>query len=523
MSSVANNLASILTRSTDEAAIISSGRTVTYNDLHQRVARWRGALTAAGVEPGDRVAIITGNNEHFVLAHLAALGIGALSTPLNPRSPALGVRQQIDTTDPKAVIIDGAGHELWNAVTKTNRDLTGRALVPQHLDFGEPHDLVPVEPESAAVLMYTSGTAGSPKPAILTHRNLITSLQAVLSSAPELAAERQVFLGIVPMFHILGLNTVLNLGLLLGATVVLEDFVNHDGVARLIGRHGVTVVAGPPTIWAGLCTAPAGLAGNFETVNYAVSGASRLPPAQKVEIENALGVTLYEGYGLTETSAVVASSIATDAPLGSIGRLLPGIQARIVDPDDNDCLVGDPGELLVRGPVVSPGYWNDPYTSSAVRTEDDWLHTGDIAVVDEEGYLTIVDRIKDLIIVSGFNVFPGEVETVLQSHPLVTDVAVAGEPSVQTGEAVVAFFVAHPELADSLESNGNGMSGAANQDAAIDLVLRDHCEERLARYKIPTRFVAVRELPIGPTGKIIRTRLQEQPNVSFEPANPEAD
>lgn len=464
---------------------------------------------AAGVEPGDRVAIITGNNENFVLAHLAALGIGALSTPLNPRSPALAVRQQIDSTDPKAVIIDGAGHELWNAVTKTNRDLTGRALVPQHLDFGDVHDLVAVEPDSPAVLMYTSGTAGSPKPAVLTHENLTSSLQAVLSRATELAQERQVFLGIVPMYHILGLNTVLNLGLLLGATVVLEDFVSHDGVARLIGRHGVTVVAGPPTIWNGLCSAPPGLARNFETVQFAVSGASQLPADQKIAIEQKLGVTLHEGYGLTETSAVVASSISTDAPLGSIGRLLPGVQARIIDSDGNDCLVGDPGELVVKGPMISPGYWNEPDASAAIRTDDGWLRTGDMAVVDEEGYLSIVDRVKELIIVSGFNVFPGEVETVLRSHPLVTDVAVTGEPSVQTGEAVVAFFVAHPELVQSIEARGRGEHGADNHGAAIDVVLRGHCAERLARYKVPSRFVAVGALPMGPTGKILKTRLQE--------------
>ena len=203
-----------------------------------------------------------------------------------------------------------------------------------------------------------------------------------------------------------------------------------------------------------------------------------------------LGLTLTEGYGLTETSPVVTSASGTDAPVGSIGPVLPGIEMRLVDADGEDALVGDSGEIWVRGPNVFKGYWQDPEATATAVTEDGWLRTGDIAVVDDHGFVFLVDRAKDLIIVSGFNVFPAEVEEVLVEHPAVERAAVVGVPHPHTGEAVKAYVVLAPGL-------------SAEEDDIIDF-----CTDRLARYKCPSKVMFVDELPHNVTGKVLRRALR---------------
>lgn len=483
-----SNLAAYLERSSDAPAVVVGAVTINYDELSDRVARWRGGLVTAGVRAGDRVAIVAGNSIEFVVAHLATMGIGAVSVPLNPQAPAPELARELAVIDPFAAIADtGAVELLADAVTLTPETAV-QTLSPEELEIGLARPLVDVAVDDPAVLLFTSGTAGPPKPAVLTHGNLIAGLQAVLSLPLDLVGQSHVFVGIIPLFHVFGLNTVLHLSLLSGGLLVLDDFEGAGKAIELISRHRVTVVAGPPTLWRALTRHAEADAQDLQTVTIAVSGAAKLPPQLKTETEARFGLTLHEGYGLTETSAVVASTLATEAPLGSVGTLLPGVNARIVNAQQEDCLIGDPGELWVRGPMVFPGYWGER-SGAGPLTEDGWLKTGDIALVDEDGYLAIVDRQKDLIIVSGFNVFPAEVEGVLAAHPDVADVGVVGEPSERTGEAVVAFVV--PEA---------GVAVAESE-------LRKHCEAELARYKIPHRFVIAPDLPVGPTGKLQRTRL----------------
>ena len=324
---------------------------------------------------------------------------------------------------------------------------------------------------------------------MLTHSNLIAGLQAVLSLPVNLAGHPHVFIGVIPLFHVFGLNMILHLGLATGATLVLADFEGPAETLDLIEANNVTVVAGPPTLWRAFTRVPGANREKMASVLLAVSGAAKLPPQLKLDVLEQLGLDLDEGYGLTESSAVVAGSMTTDAPLGSVGRLLPGVEARIVDNDEQDCLVGDPGELWVRGPMIFPGYWGRDSSEPAPLTDEGWLRTGDIAVVDEDGYIAIVDRRKDIIIVYGFNVFPAEVEAVIQSHPDVAAVGVIGEPSEATGEAVVAFIV--PEEGTVVDSEA----------------LREHCRRELARYKVPTKLNIAAQLPLGPTGKLQRNLL----------------
>jgi long-chain acyl-CoA synthetase len=483
------NLAGYLDRQSDAPALIVDGRGTSYRQLSERVARWRGGLAAAGVRTGDRVAVLAFNGEEFVAAHLGAMGIGAVSVPLNPQSPPAELARELAVVDPFVAVADERSSQALAAALAMTVNLELRAIPLDELDQAEPVPITAVEPDQAAVLLFTSGTAGMSKPAILTHRNLVAGLEAVLSLPVDLVGQPQVFIGVIPLFHVFGLNMILHLCLLSGGTLVLSNFESPEATVELIAEHEVTVVAAPPTLWRWLCLVPGAGPEQFASVALAVSGAAKLEPQLKLDVEKQLGIELAEGYGLTETSAVVASSMTTEAPLGSVGRILPGVEARIVDLDGSDCLVGDPGELLVRGDMVFPGYWGTAEGASGPVDGDGWLHTGDIAVVDEAGYLAIVDRRKDLIIVSGFNVYPAEIESVLTAHPSVSQAGVVGEPSETTGEAVVAFVVP-----------------VENGDVSED-ELRRYCEKELARYKLPTRIVIADNLPIGPTGKLRRNRL----------------
>jgi long-chain acyl-CoA synthetase len=229
------------------------------------------------------------------------------------------------------------------------------------------------------------------------------------------------------------------------------------------------------------------------TVRIATSGAAKLDPQVQRAIRERFGIEIMEGYGLTEASPVVTSGTGFAAPEGSIGVPLPGLRVRLVDADGQDSLVGDAGELWVQGPNVFTGYWNDSDATSGALTDDGWLRTGDIAVVDDEGFLFLVDRVKDLIIVSGFNVYPAEVEEVIAAHPGVEQVAVIGVPHPHSGEAVKAYVVVAP-------------GASVDEDDVIG-----HCEAQLARYKCPQKVMFVDEIPVSATGKVLRKELRSAP------------
>lgn len=502
MSEQSNIVAYLLRGEADNTAIVARNGSFTYNDLRQLVGRWYEHLVKAGVGAGDRVAILTGNNTDFAALHLATLALGGASVPLNPASPAGELIPQLVTVDPSAVFVGPEAEAVWSAVVSAagTAESSGSAVEaelvrrrieapPSAADGEQPeYQVAPVETDTPAVLMFTSGTAGMSKAAILTHGNLTSSLQAAISQPVDFLGRHHTLLGVIPAFHVFGVNVVLHLGLLLGGTVVFEDYADPARTLRLIRENEATIVAGPPALWQRLIDAGA-KASDFTSVEMAVSGASALPGPLAVAVSERLGLILHDGYGLTETTAVGASTLGMDdPPIGSVGHLLPGIEGRIVDDDGEDCLVGDPGELWLRGAMVSPGYWGEP-EEHVSRTDDGWLRTGDQVVVDDDGRLAVVGRRKDLIIVSGFNVFPAEVEAAIASHPSVGQVGVVGEPSELTGEAVVAFVVPAP--------------GHSVDEGEIWA----HCEQRLARYKIPHRFVVASSLPLGPTGKLRRNRL----------------
>jgi long-chain acyl-CoA synthetase len=479
-------------------AVISRNRQTTYGELREQVARLRGGLLGRGVGKGDRVVILCGNNRFFAISYLATIGVGAIAVPLNPTSPAPEISRELAAVTPTAVIVGPIAMHAWLDVDPALVAAIGTVIVAEgelppgtvalaELLAAEPAPIVDVEPDHVAVMMFTSGTAGPPRAAMLSHGNLMANIQQGLS-APDRSQPGDVVYGVLPLFHIFGLNVVLGLSLTVGATVLLVQRFDPTTAAESIRQRGVTIVPGAPPMWVAFAHFEQLPADTFATVRLALSGAARLPVTVAELMQQRFGVTIREGYGLTEAAPVVTSTAGVPARFGSVGRVLAGQEVRLVDDQGDDVPAGDAGEIVVRGPNVFLGYWNDPEATARV-VRNGWLHTGDIATVDTDGYLYLVDRAKDLIIVSGFNVFPAEVEEVLLTHPAVAEAGVIGVPHPHYGEAVKAYVVRNP-------------GAEVDEDALVD-----YCAEYLARYKCPSKVLFVDELPRNASGKLVRRHL----------------
>jgi long-chain acyl-CoA synthetase len=489
------NLATIVDSHPDAAvAVIDGDATTTYGELRGQAAGLRGGFARLGLEPGDRVAIVGGNDRSFVVAYLAALGAGLITVPLNPLSPARELERELAAIGARAVVVGASARGSFASL-----DRAAAPTVEHVIDAGDELDeLIATDPappvdrddDDLAVMMFTSGTAGSPKAAMLSHGNLRANLEQAQAHAGRAQNELDVSFGLLPLFHIFGLNVVLGLTLYTGARIVLVDRFDPAASLKLIRDHGVTIVSGAPTMWGAWAALPDIDARAFASVRIAASGAAKLPLEIAEAVERRFGLILSEGYGLTEASPIVTSSTGVNTKYGSIGVPLPGVEVRLVDPDGDDVLVGDSGELWVRGPNVFKGYWNDPEATRAALTPDGWLRTGDIGVVDDDGFLYLVDRAKDLIIVSGFNVYPAEVEDVIAELPGVDAVAVVGVAHPQSGETVKAYVI------------------AAEGETLTEAQVIDFCADNLARYKCPSSVEFVDELPLGLGGKLLRRALR---------------
>ncbi len=473
-------------------ALVSRGKATTYGDLRRQVAGLRGGLAALGLRPGDRLALLCANNWYFVVSYLAGLGAGLVVVPLDPASPARALQAELAAVGARAVVVGPAARPTFaridlgalpalEHVIDSGTPLQGPWLLLDDLLAAAPADITPRGPDDLAILMFTSGTAGAPKPAMLSHGNLGANLGGRTRVQPD-----DVVLGVVPLHHILGLNGLLGPTLHGGGRMVLVERFDPASARDTVVGHGVTVLAGTPDMWAGLAGLPDVAPGQFTSVRVAVSGASALPGTVRDLVEVRMALVVAEGYGLTEHSPVVTSSTSGPAKAGSVGRPLPGVEVRLVGDDGADVGTGGIGEVWVRGPSVFRGYWQDPVATAAALTPDGWLRTGDVARVDDDGCYVLVDRIKDVIMVSGVNVYPAEVEGALLGHPGVAGVVVVGVPHPYTGQAVKAFVVPDDH-------------GAIEEDDVVDF-----CRQRLAAHKCPTKVEFVDRLPAGSAGKVLR-------------------
>ena len=362
----------------------------------------------------------------------------------------------------------------------------GRGARRWNTGAGFLHDV----PQRAGVILFTSGSEGVPKAVELSHANLLANIrQTVASGAEGSVVPSDVVYGVLPLFHIFGLNVVLGSSLHQGATVVLVQRFDPSTALDTFVERGVTVVPGAPPMWVAFSHFDEVPANAFSGVRLALTGAAKMNEDAMRRLKDRFGVTVLEGYGLTEAAPIVTSSAGLSQRIGSVGRVLPGMQVRIVDERGDDALRGDTGEVWVKGPNVFKGYLGEPEATRRVLDDDGWLHTGDIAITDDDGYLYLVDRAKDLIIVSGFNVYPAEVEEVLLEHPDVLEAGVVGVPHPHTGEAVKALVVLS---ADS----------KAHEESLITW-----CLDHLARYKCPSKVLFVDELPRNANGKVVRRSL----------------
>jgi long-chain acyl-CoA synthetase len=496
------NLATIIDKHPDDAvAVISRGRQTTFGELRRQVGALRGGLAGLGVQPGDRVAIVGANNWFFVVSYFAALGVGAVVVPLNPGSPPAELERELVSTDARVAVVAPSGRESFLGIDRSALPLE-HVLVPEGVDLpggtsleelfsAEPVPVVEREAGDLALLVFTAGTAGAPKAAQLTHGNLLSNLEQAHAVKDLRMVDGDVVLAVAPPFHILGLNAVLGLAFYVGAALVLVERFDPVSTLALIREHAVTVVPAAPPVFVAWTALPAAPDDAFATVRLALSGGAPLATEVASAFRDRFGVTIWNGYGLTEASPIVTTAlVGGEARPGSIGRPIPGVEVRLVDSEGEDALAGDSGEIWVRGANVFPGYWQNDAATAAALTDDGWLMTGDIAVADDDGALYLVDRSKDLIIVSGFNVYPAEVEEVLLLHPAIAEAAVVGVEHPYSGEAVKAFVVA--ERGRHLE-----------EDEVIEF-----CAQHLARYKCPSSVMFVDSLPHGLVGKLLRRELR---------------
>jgi long-chain acyl-CoA synthetase len=498
---VSDLLAATAARLPDKPALIFHDRPVAYADVEFRVGRTAAALAGLGVGKGDRVALLLGNIPEFVYAFYGTLRAGGVVSPLNVMLTPEEIGYILADSGANVVVCEIGTLPTVLAVRDRLSSLehvlvVGGPPAPKGTEAfesvleraGEPPQ-VETSADDLAVIAYTSGTTSSPKGAMLTHRNLLSNLEQMEGVALLAEAEQDVVLLVLPLFHIYALNVILGLTMKVGATAVLVERFEPAETMELMARHGCTVLFGAPPMFVAWLSLPPGEY-DLSSIRMAVSGAAPLPGEVLQAFRDRFGTTIWEGYGLTETApAVTSNAIGEVAKPNSIGLPLPGVELRIVDEHDEDVLEDDPGEILVRGPNLFAGYWNRPEETEAV-IRDGWFHTGDVAYRDDDGYLFIVDRKKDLIIVSGFNVFPKEVEDAIASHPRVAEAAVVGVPDERTGEAVKALVVVAPGQSISEEE------------------LADHLHGTLARFKWPRTIEFVTELPKLPTGKVLRRALR---------------
>lgn len=495
----------------NKTALIDGSRSLTWAQLDERVDQAAVAIANLGLPAGSRVALALTNSLEFPVAYFGVLRAGFVALPINPEYTPREFTHVLGDSA-AAVVLAGptALESLLSAVSDLPQPPQVLTVGPREA-AGQPNfdDLLtaakggqPAEPstggEDLAVLLYTSGTSGRPRGAMLSHRALLADLGHVQRIEPPPTSPDDVVLLVLPLFHVFGLNTGLGMLAATGATGVLVDRFDPATTAELIRRHQVSNLVGAPPMYVAWSLLPD--AGEvFASVRLAVSGAAPLSPDVLKRFLARAGHLVYEGYGLTETSPSVASTLCSFEPkVGSVGRPVPGVEVSLVDASGAEVDPDDPGEIRVRGANLFSGYWPDGREGPDA---DGWWCTGDVAVADDAGDLTLVDRRRDLILVSGFNVYPREVEYVLGMHPDVAEVAVLGVPHPYTGSTVKALVVPRRDE--------EGTPVALSTEALLV-----HAGKYLARFKCPTAVEVVDALPHTATGKVAKGRLREDADVN---------
>ena len=506
------------------------GATTTYAELGSQIDRAAEGLRLAGVQAGDRVALILPNCPQHIIAFYAILRLGAIVVEHNPLYTGAELRHMFEDHGAKAAIvwdkisghITGLPDDIRPAhiyavnLIKAMPALTRVALklpvkkaresreklegaAPGTTSWAQLLKSPPIDPDfkrptahDVALLQYTSGTTGLPKGVMLTHRNLESNGR--MGEAWIQPGDDECIYSVLPLFHAYGMTLGVTIAALCRARLVLFPTVDMGLITKAMKKTRPTILPAVPPVYRRLMDVAKEQGISLQGVRYAVSGAMNLPPELVAEWEDASGGYMVEGYGLTECAPLVSCNPLNDTRrAGSIGIPFPSTDIRVVDPETlQDVPLGEEGELWVHGPQCFAGYWKREEDTQKTITADGWLRTGDIVRLDEDYFIQIVDRIKEVIITGGFNVSPTEVETALKQHDSVADAAVVGIPQASGGEMVVAAVI------------------PAEGHAVDEHALREHCYARVTRYKVPRKIVAVDDLPRSMLGKILRRKVREQ-------------
>jgi len=485
----------------DRIALIDgpSGRSYTFSQLSDLIHRFAGGLAARGFGHGDVLGLMAPNiPEYAIVFHGVAVAGGTVTT-INPTYGAEEVRFQLNDAGATMLVTVGLFAETAAAAIEGTSvteimTLDGAAGTSSALELlaADPIEQVPVDlDEHVVVLPYSSGTTGLPKGVMLTHRNLVAN---ALQTEPCInPVDHEVALAFLPFFHIYGMSVLMNLGLSMGSTIVTMPRFDLEQALQLTQEHRVTRFYAVPPVVLALAKHPLVDQYDLSSVIQIFSGAAPLGAELAAEASKRVGCEVVQGYGMTELSPVSHCTVEGDFRPGTSGITVGSTEIRLVDPDTGeDRGVGEEGELWVRGPQVMKGYLNNPEATRNTIDADGWLHTGDIAVVDEHDHVSIVDRVKELIKYKGFQVPPAELEALLVAHPKVADVAVIGVPDEEAGELPKAFVVPQP-----------GSELTAEE-------LQEYVSGHVASYKRVRLVEFVDEIPKSPSGKILRRMLRDR-------------
>jgi long-chain acyl-CoA synthetase len=512
---------------------VTIGGSLTYSELLNHVEHFANALYQLGVRKGDRIALMLPNTLHYVIAFFAAMRIGAIIVNNNPTYTARELKHQLVDSGAETIIILNlfyprlreiqADTSVKRVIVAYMYDLLGfpsKQLVkakqqrdPSWVNIQPEHDIfyfqrliekypsvapaVHVSPDDVAVLQYTGGTTGTPKAAMLTHRNLNVNASQINSWFTTADQGVEKFMCAIPFFHVYGLVVALVYGISIAAELqIVPNPRPIDNVMNIMQKERSTVYPGVPAMYIGIVNHPNVEQYNLRSIKACLSGSAAMPVEIQTRFNDLTGGRLIEGFGMTELSPVShANPLMGISKKGSVGIPLPNTDAKIVDLETGEAIpIGSDatGELWVTGPQVMKGYWNKPEETAQTITPDGWLRTGDIARTDSDGYFYIVDRLKDMINVSGLKVLPRDVEEVLYMHPQIREAAVVGIPNAERGDdTVTAFIVTHDGAPIEIET------------------LKVFCKQYLADFKVPRRFEFRTELPKTAVGKVLRRALAE--------------
>jgi long-chain acyl-CoA synthetase len=504
----------------ENKAVIFQGRKITYRQLEEEVAHVASGLAQKGMKKGQRMAIMLPNCPQYIAAYYAILKIGGIVVNVSPMYVERELEFQLKDAGVEIIL---ALRDLYPRLEAVREKVSLKTIIltdlhetggerprqksgaapaegvcgyAELLEIGRnlPPPPVEVNPNEVALLQYTGGTTGFSKGAMLTHRNLVADVLQCVSWNQDAVRGEERMLAALPFFHVYGMTVAMNEAIELAATIILLPRFNVEEVLEAINLYRPTRFPGVPTMYMAIMNHPQVEKYNISSIRVCSSGSAPMPIEAQKRFEELTGAKISEGYGLTEASPVThANPFQGKRKIGSIGLPRPDVDAKIVDLEtgEKDLAPGEEGELCIRGPQVMLGYWNRPEeTSKTLR--NGWLYTGDIARMDEEGYFYIVDRKKDMIICSGYNVYPREIEEVLYQHPKIQEGCVIGVPDTYRGETVKAFVVLKER----------------EQASAEEII--EYCQKNMAKYKVPTVVEFRRELPKSHVGKVLRKILREE-------------